>query len=176
MARTQGPTQQQIAMMRARQQAANQTRDLKLYLNHPTQHSTASNAAGIISPIVRFRPENNSFFALPRILYPILKLYKSDGNQIDPSSVIVFGKQMPGEDVYQLMRGVVPYLNAYDLTTSEQASKENRGPGSTMEFDLGEGAPFREEEELVIFLKSPDVVDLTQTGSRIDFTVKYRVY
>lgn len=169
-------TAQQAAQMRARQVAQSRTRDLKLYLGHPTQYTTAANAAGIISPILRFRPENNSFFALPRILYPVLKLFKNNGNQIDPSSVLIFGKQMPGEDVPEYVPGVVPYLNAYDLTTSQQASKENSGPGSTMEFDLGKGQPFREEEELVIFLKSPDVVDLTQTGSRIDFTVKYRVY
>lgn len=172
-----GVTAQQAQQIAAKQAANSRTRDLKLYLGHPTQAPTLGvNAVGILSPIITFQPENNSFFALPRMIYPVIKLFKADGTQIDPGSTIAFAKQMPGEDVPVFAKGVVPYFSPHDLTTQQQRSRENAGPGSTMEFDLSEGMPFRESEQLIVYLKSPSVVDLNQAGTSFELTVRYRTY
>lgn len=143
-------------------------RQIKVYAGHEYV-SVQSNVANTATPIFTLEPPANSFIDFERLFVPVIKLLDDAGEQIDPASKVSVAVIRPNQDVPSYLPGTFTLQDFYDLTTAEQRNADNQ---RTLQQDLGKGAIIREQEQLVFYLNSPDVVDWSQRGA-FEFPVQF---
>lgn len=147
------------------------TRTLRLHAEHEHVQTFADTVANVRSNMLVFRPPVGTFYGVPRSIRPVLKLYDSGGTQVPGSTRVFVGKKRPGESSIAWAPGAIDYYAFRDLTTAQQRDVRN---APTLTHDLGATLGFREEDELVLGVEGSTAVDVSQTGTAVEFDVGYQ--
>lgn len=143
-------------------------------LHHAHEYvARVANTANVRSRVLTVTPPNGVFLTFDRLFRPVIKLMKSNGSQIDPNTRVFLGKKRPGDESPTYLPGSFTLQSFHDLTTAEQRNAKNR---ETLTQDLGAGIALREQEELVIEVLGPDVIDWTKAGTAFEFTAAWGRY
>ena len=157
-------------MVRTTQQTnpLNNARRVRLNLLHEYLQTKKSNTPDVLSTGLVFRPPANTFFALDRIFKPVIKLYDSNGDAVDPATRVFVARKRPSDSVPTYVPGEFPLFPFNDLSTSEQRVPDNAA--SVMQ-DLGANVMLRENEDLLFQFDGADAIDFDQPGSAFEFMV-----
>lgn len=155
-----------------------QTRTIKLHARHEHVSTVDSNGAqnaqatvaGTLSKLISWKAPVGTFYDVPSVVIPVLKLFATGGAQVPGTTKLFFGKQRPGDNQPRLADGPVLYFAFRDLSTAEQRNADNR---ATLAHDIGARIVLREEEELVIYAEGSVAIDPTEAGTAIEFPVGY---
>lgn len=146
-------------------------RQIKLHHRHEFVAQRTANTANVRSRVLVITPPNNTFITVERVLQAVIKLFAVGGAQVDPNTRVFVGKRRPGESSPTFLPGEFTLQSFYDLSTAEQRNAENR---VTLGQDLGSGILLREQEELIIEVEGPDVIDWDNTGTAFEFTAGWQ--
>jgi hypothetical protein len=132
-----------------------------------TEVTQFATAAGFNSKLLEIKTPEGAFYRFVNPMSLILKLLATGGAQIPANSKIFVFKRAPGADFGQFIR-MIAYSPYFDLTESLQ--RDVRFRDATMH-DLGAGIggiDLPEDYTLEVWIESPVVVDLTETGTRFE--------
>lgn len=147
------------------------TRTLKLHQDHEHQTTFVDTVANVRSNMLIFTPPIGTFYGIPRMIAPVLKLYAAGGAQVPGDTRIFVGKKRPGESSIMWAPGAIDYYPYRDLTTAQQRDIRNL---PTVQADLGAAISFREGDELVLGVEGDTAVDVSEAGTTIEFAVAYQ--
>lgn len=142
--------------------------------NISTEATVEENAPGVLTPILRFTPDDGLAFLVrnnvskgEREGTPLAaKLLDSDGDPIAIESKIAFGYKAPEDDDFTVVSELRDDISAFRQLSLVQQRNEDFVDSTKIELD-SEVVGIRENDELLILVESPDVVDLTVDGSRV---------
>ena len=129
------------------------------------------NVAGYRSPLLAITTPEGVVYNFDTPLRIYTKLYDVDGNEIPPQSDLIIGKQSTDEELPRYLRKI-SYSPYYDLNESQQRDDRFRG---SVQHEFGRGVNVIKNPEGHLFLveiDAPVVVDLSNTKTRFEMTVK----
>lgn len=143
-------------------------RILKLLTHADPQVTKTANTANVLSPIITAKVPRGLAWVIPGSFPWVLKLQKADGTELHPETRIYFFIRVPSEpDRLWPVGWRTLYYPWAELTIDKQFDEDYR---QAITLDLGmDILPLTEDEELIISLLSPDVVD----PNKIRFYIPY---
>lgn len=133
-----------------------------------------NNVGGTRTRCLAFTVPVNSQFGLPNKIAPILDLRTAAGAKVSRRTRIFVGVQAPTDDSPTFLQGSFELAPFVDLATSDQRKSENRGKDGTLRRDLGAAVVLEQDDQLIIEIEGPDVIDFDHADTVAEFDVEYR--
>lgn len=136
--------------------------------------SEANSVANQRTEILRFRVPVASRFGLRRTIAPVIDFRKANGSKVSPRTRVFIGGQGPTDESPAFLPGSFEIAPHVDLSTTDQRKAENRGPDGTLRHDLGAPAVWDEDDELIVVVEGPDVIDIDHPDTVFELDVLFR--
>ena len=143
-------------------------RERKFFAQHDFV-TVEENTPNVSTPIFTLKPPVNSFLSAPRELFPKIRLKDANGDLLDATSILSLAVKADNQEVPKFFPGTFPLVPYNDLDIVQQRKPESRG---SIRVDLGKRTAVDNNESLVFYLKSPQVVDWTQSSLEFDTTLE----